>query len=225
MYLGLPFLPKKPSLLYWNSVIEKFQKKLAGWKAKLLSFGVKIFLLKACLQSILLYLMSFFFMLAKVVDSLQKIQKNFMWSRVEEKRKMALVNSNQVCKSKKNGGLGIRNFKSLNKALVSKLGWATLEGDKDWSKILRTKYLSYGLFCLYLGKNSSNGSSVLWKNILKTKGLIRKESRMQIGNSRRSLFWGEIWKDEVPIKEVVNNQGLMDRLRVNVGEKVENYLE
>ena len=130
-----------------------------------------------------------------------------------------------MCKPKENGGLDIRIFKRMKKSLVSKLGLLTLEGAKDWSKILRAKYLAYFPSCLYLNKNNSNGNSTLWKNILKTKGLIRKESRMQIGNSRRSLFWGEIWKDEVPIKEVVNNQGLMDRLRVNVGEKVENYLE
>lgn len=138
---------------------------------------------------------------------------------------MVLVNQNQVCKPKENGGLGVRNLKSMNKALVSKFGWLTLEGVKYWTQIIRAKYLSYGPSCSYLSKNNPNGSSVLWKNILKTKGLIRRGSHTQIGNGRKSLCWEEIWKDEVPIKEVVNDQGLIVWFKVNVEEKVENYLE
>lgn len=51
-YLGFP-LCFKPSESFWISLVEKFNKKLSGWKGALLSQGRKIQLLKASLQNLL----------------------------------------------------------------------------------------------------------------------------------------------------------------------------
>ncbi|KAL4385972.1 hypothetical protein GQ457_09G021960 [Hibiscus cannabinus] len=46
-YLGLPLGFSRNSIELWNPVIEKFRKRLDGWKGKLLSFGGRITLLRA----------------------------------------------------------------------------------------------------------------------------------------------------------------------------------
>lgn len=50
-YLGLP-LGIAPPDSFWSSLVDKFQRKLVGWKGALLSQAGKLQLLKASLQSI-----------------------------------------------------------------------------------------------------------------------------------------------------------------------------
>ena len=38
-YLGLPLRAKANSVKIWEPIIEKFEKRLAGWKSKLLGYG------------------------------------------------------------------------------------------------------------------------------------------------------------------------------------------
>jgi hypothetical protein len=39
-------------------MVDKIMKRITGWKGRLLSYGVRLTLLKACLASIPIYLMS-----------------------------------------------------------------------------------------------------------------------------------------------------------------------
>lgn len=57
---------------------------------------------------------------------------------------MHIISWGEVCRSKKNGGLGIRKIKELNLGLLAKQLWSLLLGAKEWSSILSEKYL-YGV--------------------------------------------------------------------------------
>lgn len=89
-YLGLP-MGIAPSDSYWSSLVDKFHKKLAGWKGALLSQAGKLILLKATLQSIPIYAFSLFRILVKYAEAIEKIQRRFLWFGVEEKQRMSLV--------------------------------------------------------------------------------------------------------------------------------------
>lgn len=106
-YLGLP-LGLNALDSFWEDIIIFFSKKLAGWKEYLLSQAGKVTLLKACLQGIPTYALSFFKNLSKYADSLDKIQRNFLWSGSEEKKRMDLISWDQICKLINDSGLGIR---------------------------------------------------------------------------------------------------------------------
>ena len=48
----------------------------------------------------------------------------------------------KVCLEKKAGGIGLRNLKDMNKALIGKLGWKLVTMESlVWTRILRAKYL------------------------------------------------------------------------------------
>ena len=71
-YLGLPLGLKIPDS-FWENLINKISKKLAGWKGILLSQAGKLTLLKACLQSIPTFALSLFKIPSKYADSIEKI--------------------------------------------------------------------------------------------------------------------------------------------------------
>ena len=56
-YMGIPLHYAKLRRKDIQSVIDKIVKRIAGWKGKLLSYGGRLTLLKACLSSIPVYTM------------------------------------------------------------------------------------------------------------------------------------------------------------------------
>ena len=57
------------------------------------------------------YSLSLFSSPSKVAAHLESIQRNFMWSRLDNSKKYHLVAWESICKPKKHGGLGIRKLK------------------------------------------------------------------------------------------------------------------
>lgn len=46
-----------------------------------------------------------------------------------------------LCKSKNEGGAGLRRATDMNKALLAKLAWRILNGEEEtWCKVMRCKY-------------------------------------------------------------------------------------
>jgi hypothetical protein len=139
-YLGLPLGLKAPDS-FWKDLINKFSKKLAGWKGNLLSKASKLILLKASLQSIPTYALSLFRIPTKFAEAVDKIQRNFLWTGTEKKKGMPLISWDQVCKPIRGGGLAIQKIRSMNIALLAKQGWRVYHENKQWSNIWKHKYL------------------------------------------------------------------------------------
>ena len=59
-YLGIPMHYKRLKNSDWKGVDERFQKRLSGWKGKLLSAGGKLVLINSVLSSLPLFMFSFF---------------------------------------------------------------------------------------------------------------------------------------------------------------------
>jgi len=74
-YLGLPLGASYKSKAVWDPVVEKFHKRLARWKAKLLSRGGRATLLKSTLWSPPIYLMSLFIVPASIANQLEEIMR------------------------------------------------------------------------------------------------------------------------------------------------------
>lgn len=136
VYLGMPVgaNPRKKAL--WEPLIKRLEKKLASLKSKTISFGGKICLLRSVLSSIPLFYLSFFKLPKGVSLLCKKIQKSFLWGGPSGERKVAWVKWEQVCKSKSEGGLGVKDIEAFNNALLLKWRWRLLvEEGGLWSKI------------------------------------------------------------------------------------------
>lgn len=57
-YLGFLIFNGKMKALYFEHIIDRLRLKLAGWKARILSFGGRITLIKSVLSSIPIYTMA-----------------------------------------------------------------------------------------------------------------------------------------------------------------------
>jgi hypothetical protein len=140
-YLGLPLGAKFKLKNIWNLIIEKMERRLAGWKRMYLSTGGRLTLLKSTLSKLPTYYLSLFPIPAKVAKRIEKIQRNFLWGSTEDVDKFHLVKWEVVCSPFSSGGLGIKNLIKFNEALLGKWLWRFgTEREALWRKVVVTKY-------------------------------------------------------------------------------------
>ena len=103
--------------------MEKLQSKLQGWKAKFLSQVGRTNLISSVLQSMPLYTFSCFMVPDTVCDKLDATTRAFWSGHDPRTRKLHLINWNEVCKPRREGGLGLKKFKFMNQAMLAKQFW------------------------------------------------------------------------------------------------------
>jgi hypothetical protein len=186
----------------WNGVVEKSVRTLASWKRSYLSKGGRIALIKSTLSNLPIYLLSLMPIPAAVAKRIESIQCDFLWGGMGEEFKFHLVNWRKVCSPIREGGLGIRNLRCFNRALLGKWLWRYAnEPGAWWRKVVEAKYGSERG-----GWRSKVGSSPhgrgLWKYISKEWRHFSHHTRLIPGDGSRISFWGEAWCDNVPLLEV-----------------------
>ena len=76
-YLGLPLGAKFKEKTIWNPILEKIERRLAGWKQLYLSKGGRVTLIKRTLLNLPTYFHSLFPIPAYVAYRIAKLQRNF----------------------------------------------------------------------------------------------------------------------------------------------------
>ena len=122
-YLNLPLGAKHKALGVWDSIEERYRKRLAAWKTQYISKGGRITLIRGTLSSLPIYHLSLFRMPQKVCARLERILRQFLWGGNAPERKIPLVRWAMMCLEKSKCGIGLKSFSKLNKALLSKWSW------------------------------------------------------------------------------------------------------
>ncbi|KAJ1430774.1 Ribonuclease H-like superfamily [Sesbania bispinosa] len=116
--------------------------------------------------------------------------RRFLWAGHDKDRFHALVGWNWVTTDKNSGGLGLRDLRLMNTALLGKLIWSMLyDKDKPWVQVFSSKYLKGDSV---LNAKASPSCSSAWH------GIILDLKELQAGfdpkiNDGFSSFWYEDW--------------------------------
>ncbi|GJU81763.1 putative RNA-directed DNA polymerase, eukaryota, reverse transcriptase zinc-binding domain protein [Tanacetum coccineum] len=136
-YLGLPIGANMNKSSNWNAIIEKFQKRLTSWKAKNLSIGGRLTLIKSVLGSLGTYFFSLFKAPGVVIKYLEKLRRNFFWGGDMESNKMAWISWKKICSPSTCGGLGVGSLQAMNLAMLTKWVWRFhTEPQSLWHQII-----------------------------------------------------------------------------------------
>ena len=69
-------------------MLDKVKSKLVGWKANLLSMVGRVVLIQASSSAIPAYIMQSNLLPSKVLEGIDRVNKNFLWGSTENKGKM-----------------------------------------------------------------------------------------------------------------------------------------
>lgn len=139
-YLGFPIMRGRQKASNFDFLVDRVARKLASWKGKLLNKAGKVTLVKAVLNAIHVYPMQLFWFPQIVCDRLDGMARNFIWARGEN-RGMHMISWQKVSLPKRFGGLGIRQARLTNVAMLGKLVWELVHNsDKLWARLLMSRY-------------------------------------------------------------------------------------
>ncbi|KAJ1399437.1 Ribonuclease H-like superfamily [Sesbania bispinosa] len=120
-------------------------------------------------------------------ENKEKERAHFLWSGNSTHRGWHLVGWEKIITPRKQGGLGVWSARLANISLLGKLLWALLQGeDKLWVQVFTAKYSSNASI---LGAPVSNGSSHIWKSIVKAKVALRDGFNFRIGDGASSVWY------------------------------------
>ena len=122
-YLGFPIKHRDAPNQDFNFVLERVKKKLAGWKANLLSMAGRSVLIQAATSTIPAYVMQCNQLPGKILEGIDQVNRNFLWNSSSNKKSMHWVGWKKVTTPKDVGGLSIQAAKGRNTALLAKLNW------------------------------------------------------------------------------------------------------
>ena len=89
-YLGVPVAGSRLHVADWLPIIEKWMKRLDGWKGSALSLGGRLTFINSCLSNLPIYTMSMYWLPVSTLDKIDTIRKRFFWQGGGLKKKYHL---------------------------------------------------------------------------------------------------------------------------------------
>lgn len=122
-------------------ILDRMKSKMAGWKLNLLFLVGRIVLTQSVTSTIPSYVMQYTALPLKILQGIDKLNRNFIWGTSETRKKVHLIGWNKVTKAKEESGLGIHAAKPKNTALLAKLNWRFhTKKSSLWVRVLSKKY-------------------------------------------------------------------------------------
>jgi len=126
---------------FWEPVVRKIEARLSSWKGRFLSMAGRICLLKLVFTAIPLFYLSIFKASITVCNNISSIQRKFLWDWGRQNKSISWVSWDNVCKPLEEGGVGVKEIRNFNPALLTKWKWHLMSGEGGkWKEILVSKY-------------------------------------------------------------------------------------
>ncbi|CAN1835592.1 Putative ribonuclease H protein At1g65750 [Linum perenne] len=91
-YLGVPIIHGRNSKQLYRYLIERIDKKLAGWKVNSLSFAGRVSLALSALNTIPAYTMQTVMLPIEVCNDIDRRIRSFIWGSTNGERRLHLLN-------------------------------------------------------------------------------------------------------------------------------------
>lgn len=199
-YLGVPLI----STRLWHAdcvpLIEQVKIRIQSWQNRWLSFAGRLQLALSVLSSMQVYWASVFILPISISKEIEKLIRNFIWSGVDLAQGKSKVAWRDVCRPKREGGLGIRPLHAWNKSLMAFHVWSVITNRQSlwvrWIHSYRIRGRSFWTVKIPWDAPAS------WKRILNLRGEFRRFFKMEVGDGSSVFFWHDSW---------VLNRPLFDR--------------
>jgi hypothetical protein len=173
-------------------LIDRIESKLMGWRCKALSWVGRRTLIKSVALALPTYSFSIEDVPVTVCNKMDSTIRRFWWNPKRDRGKyLAWKSWESLCRSKEEGGLGFRESKLLNQALLAKLTWWVASGrDSICIRALRSKYKVNED---WMDSEPRKNASHLWRAIEKMRLVIKMGACFIVGNGDSIDMWKDPW--------------------------------
>ncbi|XP_057982254.1 uncharacterized protein LOC131167468 [Malania oleifera] len=195
-YLGVPLLPSKLNAVHYRPLVDRIARWFKGWPGSTLTYAGRLEIINSIVQGFECFWLAIFPIPLNVLNQVIKLCRVFLWGG----RRKPLVAWSEVYKPKDEGGLGVFDLKSWNRAFLTKALW-NVQAKKDslWIKWIHQCYLKdTGIWYAATKKEDSP----LFKRLVEIKDqLVQKagsvaaaiENMQRIGNEPHMFY--DFWRE------------------------------
>ncbi|XP_027086733.2 uncharacterized protein [Coffea arabica] len=190
-YLGLPTIIRRSKREVFSSIKDRIWQRIQGWNEQWLSKGGKEVLLKAVVQAIPTYSMSCFKFPDSLLMDIQSMMSNFWWGDGNKARPIHWVSWDKLCNRKEDGGMGFRQLKTFNLALLSKQAWRiATQPSSLLHRVYKAKYFPNTDF---FQAQEGSRPSWSWRGLCEVRKYIEAGSRWRVGSGQSIKIWSDRW--------------------------------
>ncbi|KAK3226016.1 hypothetical protein Dsin_005878 [Dipteronia sinensis] len=210
-YLSIPIISFRLRLRDCSPLVDRVSGRLASWLNRGLSYTGRYQLIVSVLASLHVFWASYLCLLKKVLNIIEQKFRSFLWKEIEGDSNGAKICWFDVCLPKKEGGIGINDISSWNKALMIMHIWILSYGTNNlWSSWIKAYHLKDSN--LWEAKSPCT-CSWNWIKLLHLRPLVRPLIQHFIGNGSSTSIWFENWHSDGPLllkwsSRVVYDSGL-----------------
>ncbi|CAB4306970.1 unnamed protein product [Prunus armeniaca] len=167
-------------------VRNKINAKLMGWSEQYLSQAGKEVLIKAVAMAMPNYAMSCFQLPINLCKEIEREIIRYWWKGHKEHKGIHWVGWQRLSMLKEAGGMGFRDLRCFNLAMLAKIGWRIIKHpDSLLATTYRDKYFRSSNF---MSASGGRGTSWGWKGILQCRKILEAGMRWRIGNGHQGLI-------------------------------------
>ncbi|KAL2235686.1 UNVERIFIED_CONTAM: putative ribonuclease H protein, partial [Sesamum indicum] len=169
-YLGLPLISSRLTIADCQPLLSKIDTRINGWEELALSYAGRVQIIKSVLVALGVYWASTFILPKGVIKDIEKRLRVFLW-RGTGNSGYPKVAWKEICKPKEEGGLGLKDMSTLNRALMCKKLCEVIRCDRTciWVEWLRHGRLRDDSIWTIPENRGPWG----WRKILRLRGWLR----------------------------------------------------
>ncbi|XP_074291071.1 uncharacterized protein LOC141617832 [Silene latifolia] len=165
-YLGVPISSKKLTKIEGMKLIDKILARIRGWGARHLSYSGRLVLVQSVLSTLHSCRATIFVIPSNILNRINSLCRNYLWGGEANYKRAPNVKWVSCCLPKEEGGLGLKDAKVWNKALIGKYAWwLATKKDHLWVRWVSHVYMKGIEWSDY---TAPSDSSWTWKKITHT---------------------------------------------------------
>ncbi|XP_062104535.1 uncharacterized protein LOC133815746 [Humulus lupulus] len=122
-YLGIPICAKKIPAAECEVILERMVQRIRVWSSRNLSYAGRATLVNSVLMAIHSYWAQVMIIPKKILHRVNAICRNYFWKGTVDSTSSGQVAWEDMCRPKKEGGLGFRRITKWNEAAIGKYVW------------------------------------------------------------------------------------------------------
>ncbi|XP_078174439.1 uncharacterized protein LOC144568085 [Carex rostrata] len=142
-------------------------------------------------QSLPIYYMSTIKIPNTVLEALNGMIRKFLWGAMDKGRYMSYISWDKITMPKDKGGLGLRNLRDINEALLLKSLWKLVAGSQSpWAKLVAAKYLPKS--DLWHSKRTYK-CTTFWRNLMGLRTKLVPLLTWKLGDGGTCTIFAQPW--------------------------------
>ncbi|KAL2251903.1 UNVERIFIED_CONTAM: putative mitochondrial protein [Sesamum indicum] len=187
---------RRLSIADCQPLLSKIDTRINGWEGLALSYAGRVQIIKSVLVAMGVYWASAFILPKGVIKDIEKRLRAFLW-RGTGNSGYPKVAWKEICKPKEEGGLGLKDMGTLNRALMCKKLCEVIRCDRTsiWVEWLRHGRLRDDSIWTILENRGPWG----WRKMLRLRGWLRSVVEYRIGDGSDFFLWNDPWHHLGPL--------------------------